>query len=145
MHAFVSTHMAEAEQLLETLSQIPSPSNKEEKRISFIASWFREKGGEVTVDEVGNVLCRLGHHDNGFVVFSAHIDIVDGSMEPLPLVKDGNIWRCPGIGDDTANVVNMMMAYLYAKEHEEEFSSDLLFVADVGEEALGNLKGVRHL
>ncbi len=56
--------------------------------------------------------------------------------EPLEIKEDGRIWRCPGITDDTVNVVMLLMAARYVHETEPELPCGLIFAADLGEEGL---------
>ncbi|MBO7246941.1 MAG: M20/M25/M40 family metallo-hydrolase, partial [Bacteroidaceae bacterium] len=65
----------------------------------------------VYMDEALNVILPLGDTgENPLVVFAAHSDVVFPDTEALPLrVEDGRI-HCPGVCDDTANVVAMFMA-----------------------------------
>lgn len=73
------------------------------------------------------------------------VDTVFSLEEPLEIKEDGMIWRCPGITDDTVNVVMLLMAAKYVHETEPELPCGLIFAADLGEEGLGNLCGVRAL
>ncbi|MBR6684293.1 MAG: M20/M25/M40 family metallo-hydrolase [Firmicutes bacterium] len=83
---------------------------------------------------------------NPLVVFAAHSDIVFGDLEPLPLTVEGGLIKCPGVGDDTANLVMLLMAAKYIAENKiVPKSCGMLLVANSGEEGLGNLKGSRQL
>ena len=46
-------------------------------------------------------------------MFAAHTDIVFPDVENLPLREEGGKLFAPGIGDDTANLVNLLMAAKY--------------------------------
>ena len=133
--------------LLEELCQIPAPSGKEELRVEFCKNWFERNGApQVIVDEALNVVCPYGcEGKDDIVVFMAHTDVVFPDMTPLPLVKDGDIWRCPGITDDTACLVQLMMIAKYVFANKPESDKGILFVANSCEEGLGNLKGTRQL
>ena len=133
--------------LLEELCQIPAPSHHEELRAQFCKNWFEKAGApEVYVDEALNVVCPYGcEGKDDIVVFMAHTDVVFPDTTPLPLVKDGDIWRCPGITDDTACLVQLMMVAKYVFANKLESNKGILFVANSCEEGLGNLKGTRQL
>lgn len=90
-------------------------------------------------------------------VFAAHLDIVFPDEEPLPLSeRDGRLY-CPGIGDDTACVVCLLLAAKFIARCEKEGRREawqrlrgaeapaLLLACNTGEEGLGNLRGVREL
>ena len=97
--------------LLEELCQIPAPSGHEEKRAEFCKNWFEKNGApNVYVDDALNVVVPYNcNNKDDIVVFMAHTDVVFPDTTPLPLVKDSDKWHCPGIGDDTACLVLMMM------------------------------------
>lgn len=146
--AYFDEHRQEAYDLLIELAQIPAPSNHEEKRAAFCKNWLEQQGCKgVYVDEALNVVYPVGCTDsNDLVVYMAHSDVVFPDTEPLPLrVEDGKIY-CPGIGDDTANAVTVMMAAKYiAQSGLQPKDQGLLLVINSGEEGLGNLKGSRKI
>ena len=135
-------------QLLLTLAQIPAPSNQEQLRSAFCKNWLEQHGAEgVYLDDALNVIYPIGVTEtNPLVVFAAHSDVVFPDTESLPLkVEDGKIF-CPGIGDDTACVVALMMVAAYIAQHKlQPKNQGILLVINSGEEGLGNLKGTRKL
>lgn len=155
---YIDAHAQEARELLITLAQIPSPSNHEEKRAEFCRKWLEGQGAKgVFVDEALNVVYPIGvTEDNPIVVFMAHTDVVFPDTDPLPLkIEDGKIC-CPGVGDDTANLVCLMMIAKYLTETGEAEKlkeaaaagtspHGLVLVCNSGEEGLGNLKGSRKI
>ena len=146
--AEIESHRQEAYDLLLELARIPAPSNREEKRAAFCKAWLEDQGAEgVYIDDALNVIYPVGVTEtNPLVCFAAHSDVVFPDEEALPLrVEDGKIF-CPGIGDDTANVVALLMAAkLIARKKLVPRDVGLLLVIDSGEEGLGNLKGTRKL
>ena len=145
---YIEDHREEAIALLVELAQIPAPSNAEEKRAAFCKEWLEKCGAEgVYVDEALNVIYPVGcEKEKPLAVFMAHSDVVFPDTDPLPLkVEDGWI-HCPGVGDDTGNVVALMMAAKYVAENRLQ-SRDwgILLVINSGEEGLGNLKGSRRI
>ena len=133
--------------LLEELCQIPAPSGNEQLRAEFCKNWFEKNGApKVYIDDALNVVCPYNcNESNDIVVFMAHTDVVFPDTTPLPLVKDGDVWSCPGIGDDTACLVLMMMVAKYVFKNKLKSDKGILFVANACEEGLGNLKGSRQL
>lgn len=93
--------------------------------------------------------CKECSHSKDYTVFMAHMDVVFPDESPLPLVEADGIIHCPGIMDNTANLVNLMMTarYLHDSLLQEGTlpNGPFLFVCSVGEEGLGNLKGVRAI
>lgn len=148
IESYIEAHQQEAYDLLLELAQIPAPSNQEEKRAAFCKSWLEAQGAEgVYMDDALNVIYPVGvMAENPLVCFVAHSDVVFPDTEKLPLtVTDGKIY-CPGIGDDTANAVALMMAAKYIVENKlQPKDRGLLLVINSGEEGLGNLKGTRKL
>ena len=132
------------------LCAVRSPSNQEEARAELFFSMMSGIGlDEVRMDEVHNVIGLLrGTGDSGLpaAVLAAHMDTVfSADTDCTPVTKeDGMIWA-PGIGDDTRGMAEV---YIIAKALcalEIRASRDILFVGDVGEESLGDLRGIRHL
>lgn len=145
---YIQDHSGEALELLTTLAAIPAPSNQEEKRVEFCRSWLRQQGAsEVLVDPALNVICPVGNWKEGPVsIFMAHTDVVFPDTDLLPVVRDGNILRAPGVGDDTANLTALLMAAKFVLQRGlVPREGGVLFVANSGEEGLGNLKGSRQL
>lgn len=133
--------------LLRTLGAIPSPTHHEEKRAAYVARWLSDEGATcVEIDEANNVICLLGNAQApNLVAFSAHTDIVCDRRDSIAITeRDGRIFA-PGIGDDTANLVGLMMATKYLIAHPEALPAQvgLLVVANSCEEGLGNLAGTR--
>ena len=146
--SYLDDHAEEALRLLMELAQIPAPSNQEERRAEFCLNWLRSEGaGGAYIDEALNVIYPVGDDgENDLMVFMAHSDVVFPDLEPLPLrVEDGKIY-CPGVGDDTANVVALLMtAGWIAREKVVPKGCGVLLVINSGEEGLGNLKGSRRI
>lgn len=135
--------------LLAELGQIPAPSNHEEKRAQFVCEWFHKNGApQAFIDEALNVVCPIGVTEtNPVTVFMAHLDVVFPDTTPLPLkVQDGRMC-CPGIGDDTANLTALLLTakYVLEKGLQPVDGKGFVFVANAGEEGLGNLKGSRKI
>lgn len=140
------THAEEQLALLKKLAAIPAPSNHEEKRAQFIKEWLEKNGASgVTVDEALNVLLPFGDGSKIACVYAAHTDVVFPDTEPLPVKEEGGRLFAPGVGDDTANVVALMLIAKYLLSKGLKPVEPVLFVFNSGEEGLGNLKGVRRL
>lgn len=134
--------------LLLELAQIPAPSNREEKRAAFCKEWLEKQGAEgVFIDKALNVVWPVGcEGDKPLVAIMAHSDVVFPDETPLPLKVEAGRIRCPGIGDDTANAVALLMCARYvAQNHLQPGQWGVLLVINSGEEGLGNLKGCRKI
>ena len=112
--AYAAACKEEAQDLLRALGKIPAPTHREDLRAAFCRDWFLRQGAEdVSIDWAKNVICKLGPRDGELVVFAAHTDIVFPDTESLPMTEADGKLCAPGIGDDTANLVNLMMAAKY--------------------------------
>lgn len=139
-------------ELLRTLAQIPAPSGHEERRAEFIRDWLLAQGapvGSVRIDDAKNVIFSLpagaGAADDEIAVFAAHTDVVFPDTEPLPLAESATRLLAPGVGDDTANLVGLLLAARYLMRNRIALDRPLLVVANSCEEGLGNLAGTREL
>ena len=138
----------EAYELLLELAAIPAPSHHEQLRAEFCKNWLEKQGAKgVYIDEALNVVYPVGcTEDNDITVFMAHTDVVFPDMQMFPLeIVDGKIC-CPGVGDDTANLVALLMAAKYIAQNDlTPANGGMLLVANSCEEGLGNLKGCRKI
>ena len=148
VYTWMEEHRQEAFDLLAELAQIPAPSNQEEKRAAFCKAWLDAQGAQgVYIDDALNVIYPIGcTGENDLVVYMAHSDVVFPDTEALPLkIEDGKLC-CPGVGDDTANVVALLMSAKYIVQNNwTPENSGVLLVVNSGEEGLGNLKGSRKI
>lgn len=148
IYEYIEHHGEEALELLIRLAQIPAPSHSEQLRAEFCLNWLKEQGAAgAYIDDALNVILPIGSMAaENLVVFMAHSDVVFPDTTPLPLhIKDGKLF-CPGIGDDTANVVALLMAAKYILEHNRiPKNVGVLLVVNSCEEGLGNLKGCRKI
>lgn len=144
--AWCEAHADEQLALLKELAAIPSPSHHEEKRAVFIKNWLERNGAKgVTIDSALNVILPFGDVSKPAAVYSAHIDVVFPDTTPLPVREENGILYAPGIGDDTANVVALMLIAKYLLETSPRPKEPVLLVFNSCEEGLGNLKGTRRL
>lgn len=142
---FIQSHIEELQQLLIELCQIPAPLHQEMERAKFCRDWLIQQGADTTViDETGNVLFPYQlHNPAGIIVLMAHMDTVFAKETELKVHKQNGNMYCPGIGDDTANLAIMLMLAKYVVMNQVRLPYGILFVADCGEEGLGNLFGSR--
>lgn len=137
----------EAIELLRTLGRIPAPSHHEGLRAAYIRSWLLEQGAEdVVIDSAKNVLFGIGCREHAdIVVFAAHTDVVFPDTDTLPMHESEGRLYAPGIGDDTANLVHLLMGAKYLLKHKLPTTCGILFAANSCEEGLGNLEGVKEI
>ena len=137
----------ELKQLIFDLCRIPAPSHKEELRAEFCKKWLESKGAQgVYIDEALNVVFPYCDNGGEVTVFEAHTDTVFPDLTPFDVKIEGDIAYCPGIGDDTANLADMMMAIDFLLKNDlKPKNGGIIFVCNSCEEGLGNLKGTRAI
>ena len=147
MAEFIKNYYESTLQTLRELCAISAPSHHEAARAEYCYQWLQKIGAKgAYIDEAQNVVfpfCCEGK--NNIMVFAAHTDTVFPETEPLPFSEDEEVMRCPGVGDDTANVAVLLTMVRYFLENKITPSTGILFVCNSCEEGLGNLKGVRQL
>jgi acetylornithine deacetylase/succinyl-diaminopimelate desuccinylase-like protein len=100
----------------------------------------------VWIDEVGNVLAlRKGTGNGRTVALNAHLDTVFPEGTDVTVRHKGDTLLAPGVGDDTRGLVMLLSILRAMNKANIRTTDDLLFVATVGEEGLGDLRGVKHL
>ena len=146
MEAYISSVQAELFKLIRDLCKIPAPSGFEEKRAEFCRKWFEENGCSAFIDEAQNVICPLNDTgENDLIAFTAHTDTVFPDTEPMPFSEKDGIMCSPGVTDDTASLAVMMICARHIIRRGWKGTCGLLFIADSGEEGLGNLRGCRQI
>ncbi len=131
---------------LVTLNEIPAPPFAEEARAAAFADMMRATGfGTVTIDEVGNVVARREGTGERSVMMVAHIDTVFPADTDVGVTVDGNRYTAPGIGDNTRGAIMLLEIASAIAEADIRTDADIVLVGNVGEEGLGDLRGVRHL
>ena len=136
-----------AEATLIELTQIPAPPFQEAERGRRFAELLRAAGlADVTVDEPGNVLGRRpGTGGSETVAIVAHLDTVFPPGTDVTVRRRGDRLYAPGVGDDTRGLVVLLIVAEALERARVRTRADILFVGSVGEEGLGDLRGVRHL
>jgi tripeptide aminopeptidase len=140
---------SDAQLLNETieLTEIPAPPFAEEKRAQRFAEKLREAGlTDVSIDEEGNVVGRRpGRSGDRTVVLSAHLDTVFPIETDVTVKVEGDTLYAPGVGDNTRGLVVVLAILRTMQQHDIATDADVLFVGNVGEEGLGDLRGVKYL
>ncbi len=129
------------------ICEIPAPTFQEAKRGEWFKQRFTELGlKNVRVDKVGNVLGeRPGKGNVPVLVLAAHLDTVFPEGTDVRVKREGSILKGPGIGDDCRGLAVILAVLREMNEAKIETDGTIIFVANVGEEGLGDLRGVRHL
>jgi tripeptide aminopeptidase len=130
------------------IAEIPAPSGKEQTRANDYVRRLRELGLiDVTIDAEGNVIARRPGARRGgpILVVSAHLDTVFAEGTNVKVRRDGKRYYGAGIGDDARGLTVLLTVLRAMQENKLRTQGDVLFVGTVGEEGLGNLRGVKAL
>ncbi len=130
-----------------TLTQVPAPPFMEEARAAVYADWLRDAGADsVWIDEIGNVIgLRKGRVGERTIAFGGHLDTVFPEGTDVTVQQRGDTLFAPGIGDDTRGLIVVLTVLRAMEQANVETDDDLWFVGVVGEEGLGDLRGMKHL
>jgi len=150
-------HLSEArlQELQCAIAAVPAPPFAEGERAAFVAELWRGAGLPVEADGEGNLLAPRPGAREPWLVVSAHLDTVfppgtdpgvasAGELcphcgEPVP---PGEL-HGPGIADCAAGLAALTAVAEALQASGTETAAHLLFLATVGEEGAGNLRGVR--
>jgi len=129
------------------LTEIPAPPFGEENRARRFAEMLRQAGlSDVTIDDVGNGIGRRpGKSGDRVIAYSAHLDTVFPLETDVTVRFDDEKMYAPGIGDNTRGLVTVLGVLRALQKTGIETDADILFIGNVGEEGLGDLRGVKHL
>jgi len=137
---------AQAQEDLIYLTQIPAPPFQEQARAAAYAELLALAGADsVQTDGVGNVLAfRKGSVGDRTVVLGAHLDTVFPEGTDVTVRMKGDTLFAPGVGDDTRGLVVVLTVLRALEETNVTTEANLIFLASVGEEGLGDLRGAKH-
>lgn len=129
------------------LTEIEAPPFKEEKRAKEFAKRLQLAGLEnVWIDSIGNVIGFLkGSIGNKNIAINAHIDTVFPEGTDVRVQVRNDTLYAPGIGDDTRGLAMLLTIAETIKMNNIEPLNNIIFIGTVGEEGLGDLRGVRYL
>lgn len=128
------------------LSAIPAPTGAEGARATRLAALLRGAGlTGVSADAVGNIRGWWGAPGATPVVLTAHLDTVFGSDVAHAVTRRGSRLEGPGIADNARGLAALVVLAEALARAGIVTQRPVLFVATVGEEGAGNLRGVRHL
>jgi len=132
---------------LRELTEIPAPSFQEEARGRRFLEKLREIGVDSAwVDGEGNVIgLRRGTGEGGRIAIAGHLDTVFPEETDVTVRQRGDTLYAPGIGDDTRGLAAVLAILRSMNEAGVDTEADILFIGNVGEEGLGDLRGVKHL
>ncbi len=129
------------------LTEIPAPPFKEAVKAAEFLKRVRALGfADSRIDAEGNVIAiRKGSGNGPTLVVSAHLDTVFPEGTDVKVKKQGERYYAPGIYDDNRGLAALLSVMRIMQSSQMKTLGDVWFVATVGEEELGDLRGVKAL
>lgn len=127
------------------IQQIPAPTFDEGQRGRYVEQQMRALGlADVGIDAIGNVYGRRAGGSGGpGLLIAAHLDTVFPAGTDLTVRREGARIYGPGLGDNSLGVAALLHLAQAMQRHDIANAGDIWFVANVGEEGLGDLRGMR--
>lgn len=130
------------------ITEIPAPPYKESVRAAYFLKRMQELGfKDAAIDAEGNVIALRKGTGGGRpkLVVSAHLDTVFPEGTEVTVKEKDGATLAPGIGDDSRGLAALLSLVKAINANDIATVGDILFVGTVGEEELGNLRGVKAL
>lgn len=129
------------------ITETPAPPFMEEVRAAMYADLLRQVGADsVWIDEIGNVVAlRRGAVGNRIVAVGGHLDTVFPEGTDVSVRISGDTLFAPGVGDDSRGLANVLTLLRAMVDNDIRARDHVLFVGTVGEEGLGDLRGMKHI
>jgi tripeptide aminopeptidase len=129
------------------IATVPAPTGSESDRASLVNEIFLELDVDnVVTDELFDVVGRIpGRLRDRSILLAAHLDTVFARDTPIKIVREVNRVAGPGVGDNSLGVAAVLMVHRMLRELAIVPATDILLTGNVGEEGLGNLRGVTRV
>jgi len=133
-------------ELQRIITAIPAPTFAEVERGRFVADRMRAIGlRDVRTDEAGNVSGTWGDGAGPAIAIASHLDTVFTADADVAARESGGRISAPGIGDNGRGLAALLMLAEACVRHRVATARPVTFIATVGEEGVGDLRGVKHL
>jgi acetylornithine deacetylase/succinyl-diaminopimelate desuccinylase-like protein len=127
------------------ITEIAAPPFHEGARAAYMKKLLTTAGLRVDMDATGNVIGEFAGTSPDIVMLTAHMDTVFPAGTTVNVKREGNRLLAPGISDNGTGLAAMVVVARSFHEMKIRTKNTILFVADVGEEGEGNLRGMRAL
>jgi tripeptide aminopeptidase len=127
------------------ITEIPAPPFHEGVRAAYMKKLFTAAGLRVEMDATGNVIGEYAGASQDIVMLTAHLDTVFPAGTNVTVKREGGRLLAPGISDNGSGLAALVVITRALREAKIKPTNTILFVADVGEEGEGNLRGIRAL
>ncbi len=131
------------------LASVAAPTGEEANRARLFERLVAERGLSYTTDDIDDVVAVIpGKRSGGdapAILLAAHLDTVFARDTPLDIRTDGDFMRGPGVGDNCVAIASVLAVADILRESGIQPDVDVLLTGNVGEEGLGNLRGIRSV
>jgi len=127
------------------ITEIPAPPFHEGARAAYMKKLLSAAGLRVEIDGTGNVIGEYAGTSQDIVMLAAHMDTVFPAGTNVSVKREGGRLLAPGISDNGTGLAALVVIARALREAKIKTNNTILFVADVGEEGEGNLRGMRAL
>jgi len=129
------------------IAEIPAPPFQETARAQDYLRRLRAAGlKDASIDATGNVIgVRKGSRGKPLLVISAHLDTVFPEGTDVKVVQRDGRYYGRGLTDDSRGLTALLSVLRAMEANKLRTVGDVMFVATVGEEGLGDLRGVKAL
>lgn len=128
------------------ITEVAAPTNDESERAILVHRRFTELGyQDVATDRLADVVGRLPgkHADRPAVLLAAHTDTVFPSDVPIKVTRKKDVLTAPGVGDNSVSVATVALLATALDRLGIVPATDIYVTGNVGEEGLGDLRGMR--
>ncbi len=129
------------------IAEIPAPTFREQTRAQYVRGRLEGIGGwdDLHVDSLSNVVAvKRGDPSRTRVLVCAHLDTVFPD-EATPVTRERGKLIGRGVGDNSLGVATLLAVASALQTAPPGNTGDVILAANVGEEGLGDLRGVRRL
>jgi tripeptide aminopeptidase len=129
------------------ISEIPAPPFNETQRAQDYLRRLQALGlKDAQRDATGNVIAvRKGKRGTPLLVLSAHLDTVFPEGTDVKVTQRDGRYYGRGLADDSRGLAALLTVLRSMETHGLRTVGDVMFVGTVGEEGLGDLRGVKGL
>jgi acetylornithine deacetylase/succinyl-diaminopimelate desuccinylase-like protein len=127
------------------ITEIPAPPFQESERAAYMKKALVSAGLRVETDSIGNVIGEWPGTSPDIVMITAHMDTVFPAGTDVRVKREGGRLLAPGISDNGTGLAALLALSRAFRDSKIKTNLTILFVADVGEEGEGNLRGMRAL
>ena len=127
------------------ITEIPAPPFQESARAAYMKKLLSSAGLRVDGDATGNVIGEWAGSSPDIVMLTAHLDTVFPAGTEVNVKRENGRLLAPGISDNGTGLAALVAISKAFRDAKIRTKKTILFVADVGEEGEGNLRGMRAL